>query len=105
MAGGLLVVPEERGQDLALDLRSRRRAAPADEPHDRRIAIELDEIVDIGFGEQAQDQAIGVEVDLHQVRLRYRNSPSVCPGDRPRMSTSRMPPETAKPSYGVKSLV
>jgi hypothetical protein len=46
-------VAEEGGQHLILDLAPRRRPAAIDEAHHLRIAVELDEVLDVVMLEPA----------------------------------------------------
>jgi len=59
IAHGALVVLEERRQPCVLDLLARRRPAARDEVHHLRIAVELDEVLDVIDGEPPQRQALG----------------------------------------------
>src|SRR5215211_1587691 len=63
--GEPLVVAEERGQNVVLDLLSRRRPAAVDEAHHLRIAVKLDEVVDVVLGEPPQHQALGLVEHVH----------------------------------------
>src|SRR5215216_1837173 len=64
--GEPLVVPEEHGQDVVLDLLSRRRPAAVDDAHHVGIAVELDEVVDVVLGEPPQHQALGLDEHVHR---------------------------------------
>ena len=65
VAGEALVVAQERGQDIVLDLCARRAAAAGDVVHHLRIAVELDQVVDVVSGEPTQDQALCLQEYVH----------------------------------------
>src|SRR5690606_38772367 len=60
-----LVVLQEPRQDYLLDLDTRRGSAPADVPHDLRIAVQLDQQVHVIAGEPAEHEPLGLEYDVH----------------------------------------
>src|SRR5947209_5597087 len=71
VAGVALVVAQELGQHVALDLPTGRRPTAVDEAHHVRIAVQLDEVVDIVRGEPPQQQVLGLQKDLHRPIVPY----------------------------------
>src|SRR5207248_689006 len=61
-----LVALEEVRQLFSLDLLARRCAAAGDVVHHLRVAVELDELVDVVRGESPQRQSLCLQEDLHQ---------------------------------------
>src|SRR5207244_11441998 len=85
-----LVVVEERRQNHILDPVARRRPAPIDEAHHVRIAVELDEVVDVVLGELSQQQALGFQKDLHgRMRNGERRAIGVATPGRPLVCSVR----------------
>jgi len=72
IAGEPLVVPQKRRQDVVLDLLARCRSTSVDEVHDIRVAIEVDQIVDVVVGEPPQHQPVGLQEDVHRPRMSWR---------------------------------
>jgi hypothetical protein len=65
VAGEALVIGQERGQDIVFDLCARRAATAGDVAHHIRIAVEVDQIVDVVSGEPTQDQALCLQEYVH----------------------------------------
>src|SRR6266536_5543990 len=80
------VVVEERRQDVAHDLVTGGGPAAVYEAHHVRIAVELDEVVDVIVGETSQHQALGLQKDLHRRILPY---PGQALATRPRRAGCR----------------
>jgi len=55
---------------LNLDGIAGRRFASGEESHDGGIAVEVEQVVHVGLGEAAENQAPGFEEDLHRSSLR-----------------------------------
>ena len=64
-AGETLVIGHERGQELVLDLLSRRGPAAIDVPHDFGVAIQRYEVVYVIACEAPQDQPLRLQKDVH----------------------------------------
>ena len=77
VAVAAVVVGQPERQVVVAHLVAGRRRAAGDVAHDRRIAVEGDEVVEVVGGEPAQDQALGLEVDDGDVTARP------APGARP----------------------
>src|SRR6266571_1233115 len=60
-----LVINEERGQDLILDLLAGRGYPAGDKTHHIGIGIQAYQVVRISHGEPAQDQPARLKEDLH----------------------------------------
>src|SRR5690349_15318120 len=71
----LLVIAEEPGQYLVLDLVTVRRYPAGDEVHDARIGVQADQVVHVGHREPAEHEPPRFEEDLHRwilpTRQRY----------------------------------
>src|SRR5439155_3936368 len=76
--GGALVVAEEAGQDVALDHVAGGGRAAGEVAHDLGVAVEVDQVVRVGRGEPAQDQALGFQEDLHPPTPSHGTRPSSC---------------------------
>jgi MFS family permease len=53
------------GDDVVPDLLARRRLPAGEIPHDLRVAVEVDQVVHIRFGEPPQGQALGIQDTVH----------------------------------------
>ena len=72
------VVVEKRRQDVVLDLGSGCRPPAGHEVHHVRVAVEVDEVVDVVLREPPQQQALGLQEDLHVFRCPPEGAHSGC---------------------------
>src|SRR5512146_2110186 len=61
-----LVIAQERGQELLLDLIARRGPPARDETHDTGIGIQLHQVVRIAHCEPAKDQSLRLKENQHR---------------------------------------
>jgi hypothetical protein len=67
-----LVITEERGQDLILDLLAGRGYPAGDIAHHIGIGIQVHQVVRIGTGEAPQNQPVRLEENLHGLSFRSK---------------------------------
>jgi hypothetical protein len=69
-----LVIAEECGQDLIVDLLAGRGYSTRDKAHDIGIGIQVHQVIRIGHGELPQYQPIRLKENLHRRSFRYRHA-------------------------------
>src|ERR1700689_4967812 len=80
-----LVVAEERGQELMLDLLAGGGYPAGDKAHDIGIGIQAHQAGRVGHGEPAQHQSVRLKENPHSRSLRYCQRPNLNPGDQTRV--------------------